>query len=148
MYVPFCKTIDDVTFRFSLRPHFWPRLKKTGERNLYAWITICTTIVMSVIFTLARIASNIFTTIRLCVKYYQIEGSPLSNNFRLSFLFLLPKDAEPTKLEKTHFYKKYFETKLGIRLYLEILYLKYLLFCSFLTSGFDLRFLCDLDRFE
>ena len=33
MYVPFCKTVDDVTFQFSLRHHFWPRLKKTVEHN-------------------------------------------------------------------------------------------------------------------
>ena len=33
MYVPFCKTIDDVTFQFSLRHHFWQRLKKTSEHN-------------------------------------------------------------------------------------------------------------------
>ena len=33
MYVPFRKTIDDVTFQLSLRHHFWPRLKKTGEHN-------------------------------------------------------------------------------------------------------------------
>ena len=33
-YVPFCKTIDDVTFQLSLRHHFWPRLKKTSEHNL------------------------------------------------------------------------------------------------------------------
>ena len=34
MYVPFSKSVDDVTFRFSLRHHFWPRLKKTMEHNL------------------------------------------------------------------------------------------------------------------
>ena len=33
MYVPFCKTIDDVTFQLSLRHHFWPRLKETVEHN-------------------------------------------------------------------------------------------------------------------
>ena len=37
MYVPFCKTIDDVTFQLSLRHHFWPRLKKTGEHNFEYW---------------------------------------------------------------------------------------------------------------
>ena len=35
MYVPFCKTIDDVTFRFSLHHHFWPWLKKTVEHNRF-----------------------------------------------------------------------------------------------------------------
>ena len=34
MYVPFGKSVGDVTFRFSLRHHFWPRLKKTMEHNL------------------------------------------------------------------------------------------------------------------
>ena len=33
MYVPFGKSVGDVTFRSSLRPHFWPRLKKTMEHN-------------------------------------------------------------------------------------------------------------------
>ena len=33
MYVPFGKSVGDVTFRFSLRHHFWPRLKKTKEHN-------------------------------------------------------------------------------------------------------------------
>ena len=28
MYVPFCKSADDVTIRLSLHHHFWPRLKK------------------------------------------------------------------------------------------------------------------------
>ena len=35
MYVLFCKSADDVTIRLSLRHHFWPRLKKTLEHNLY-----------------------------------------------------------------------------------------------------------------
>ena len=34
MYVPFGKSVGDVTFRFSLRHHFLPRLKKTMEHNL------------------------------------------------------------------------------------------------------------------
>ena len=34
MYVPFGKSVDDITIRFSLRHHFWPRLKKTMEHNL------------------------------------------------------------------------------------------------------------------
>ena len=33
MYVPFGKSVGDVTFQFSLRHHFWPRLKKTMEHN-------------------------------------------------------------------------------------------------------------------
>ena len=33
MYVPFCKSADDVTIRLSLRHHFLPRLKKTLEHN-------------------------------------------------------------------------------------------------------------------
>ena len=33
MYVPFGKSVGDVTFRFSLRHHFWPRMKKTMEHN-------------------------------------------------------------------------------------------------------------------
>ena len=34
MYVPFCKTIDDVTFRFSLHHHFLTAVeKKTVEHN-------------------------------------------------------------------------------------------------------------------
>ena len=34
MYVPFCKSVDDVTIRLSLRHDFWPPLKKTMEHNL------------------------------------------------------------------------------------------------------------------
>ena len=34
MYVPFGKSVDDVTFRLSLRHLFCPRLKKTMEHNL------------------------------------------------------------------------------------------------------------------
>ena len=34
MYVPFGKSVDDVTFRLSLRQLFCPRLKKTMEHNL------------------------------------------------------------------------------------------------------------------
>ena len=34
MYVPFGKSVDDVTFRLSLRQLFLPRLKKTMEHNL------------------------------------------------------------------------------------------------------------------
>ena len=33
MYVPFGKSVDDVTFRLSLRHIFCPRLKKTMEHN-------------------------------------------------------------------------------------------------------------------
>ena len=33
MYVPFGKSVDDVTFRLSLRHLFCPRLKKTKEHN-------------------------------------------------------------------------------------------------------------------
>ena len=33
MYVPFGKSVDDVTFRLSLRQLFLPRLKKTMEHN-------------------------------------------------------------------------------------------------------------------
>ena len=81
---------------------------------------------------------------RLCVKYYQIEDSPLLNTFSLSFPFWFntegfqifykrwrtenwyadaDADEEPTELKKKPpvFQKKYFETKLGTCLYLEIL---------------------------
>ena len=34
MYVPFGKSVDDVTFRLSLRHLFCPQLKKTMEHNL------------------------------------------------------------------------------------------------------------------
>ena len=34
MYVPFGKSVDDVTFQLSLRHFFCPRLKKTMEHNL------------------------------------------------------------------------------------------------------------------
>ena len=34
MYVPFGKSVDDVTFRLSLRQLFCPRLKKTMLHNL------------------------------------------------------------------------------------------------------------------
>ena len=40
MYVPFGKSVGDVTFRFSLRHHFWPRLKKTMEHNQNTHIII------------------------------------------------------------------------------------------------------------
>ena len=33
MYVPFGKSVDDVTFRLSLRHLFCPRLNKTMEYN-------------------------------------------------------------------------------------------------------------------
>ena len=33
MYVPFGKSVDDVTFRLSLRQLFLTRLKKTMEHN-------------------------------------------------------------------------------------------------------------------
>ena len=34
IYVPFCKSVDDVTIRLSLRHHFLPGLKITMEHNL------------------------------------------------------------------------------------------------------------------
>ena len=37
MYVPFGKSVDDVTFGLSLRHLFCPRLKKTMEHNLVGW---------------------------------------------------------------------------------------------------------------
>ena len=33
MYVPFCKTIHDITFQLSLRHHFWPQLKTRAPRG-------------------------------------------------------------------------------------------------------------------
>ena len=110
------------------------------------------------------------TVTRLCVKYYQIEDSLLSNTFRLEFSFLIMegfqifykkmtyrklvcgcrrgRGTDRVKKKNLHFQKKYFETKLGTCIYLEILYLKDLLFCSLLLRGLTYAFLCDLNRFE
>ena len=40
MYVQLGKTINDVTFRWGLRPILRPRLRKTMERNHIRWNTL------------------------------------------------------------------------------------------------------------